>query len=558
MKEHFIEHILRERIPCYFISPHLDDAIFSAGGLLQRLAKGTECTVITVFTGSSKPYTLSARAFMKHCGVPEADRLYSLRRAEDIRAVDAIGAQAIHLSYEDAIFRKKMRQGFFSRLVPEFGHRYPTYRFHITSGVLADEDRAYMDQIAAELKKTIDTSKPYIIFSPLGIGAHVDHIIVRDICVNHFDNVIFWNDIPYSAKHSADETFITERGLVSSSIDFDHAEKDRIMKLYTSQYAIVCRDSRTSELPEVYTMREEGSMKTTVSIGIPAYNEALNIRKLILALLSQRMERIEIKELLIVDDHSTDTTVAEISSIIDPRIRLIKHEKRGGITIGQNQIVAEATGDILVLLDADILPQDEHFLEELCRPLIEDEAIGLVGAQVIAAPAKNFLEKVLATSNELKTEIYTRINNGHTIYLCHGRARAFSKQLYSMIRWPNAFAEDQYCYLFARRHGFNFAYAPQAAVIFRSPSVLSDHFKQSLRFINGHRRMLREFNDPTAPREYRIPLNASTPVVFRFLASKPITTIWYLGIMVITRVASVFVSLDNTSSFEPASSSKKI
>ena len=49
----------------FFVSPHLDDAVFSAGNLLLTLAEKTEIMVINVFTqADTKPYTYSAKKYL--------------------------------------------------------------------------------------------------------------------------------------------------------------------------------------------------------------------------------------------------------------------------------------------------------------------------------------------------------------------------------------------------------------------------------------------------------------------------------------------------------------
>ena len=84
--------IAQKRIPSYFISPHLDDAVLEAGGLLRDLAKMTQVTVVTVFTETSKrPMTLSAKTFMKQCGYDDERKLFLDRRAEDMIVLDSIG-----------------------------------------------------------------------------------------------------------------------------------------------------------------------------------------------------------------------------------------------------------------------------------------------------------------------------------------------------------------------------------------------------------------------------------------------------------------------------------
>jgi len=65
MNNEIINNIIREKIPCFFISPHLDDAALSAGGLIAYLSQHTHVEVIDVFTEAKTLY-----AFCK--GFPSA------------------------------------------------------------------------------------------------------------------------------------------------------------------------------------------------------------------------------------------------------------------------------------------------------------------------------------------------------------------------------------------------------------------------------------------------------------------------------------------------------
>ena len=185
-----------------------------------------------------------------------------------------------------------------------------------------------------------------------------------------------------------------------------------------------------------------------ISIIIPAYNEEQNIKILIESLLAQKISDGNLEEIIVVSDGCTDRTVELVKSIHDPRIKLIEYSKRRGMTYGQNNITSKAEADVLIMLDADVLPGGETFLQEMIKPIIDDREIGIVGADVISIAPKSLFEKIIATSHELKTNIYQQINNGNNIYTCHGRARAFSKTFYKKIKWPHTYPEDSFSYLF--------------------------------------------------------------------------------------------------------------
>jgi len=86
-----------------------------------------------------------------------------------------------------------------------------------------------------------------------------------------------------------------------------------------------------------------------ITVLIPAYNAANYIAEAIHSVLSQTFTAFE---LLILDDGSTDETVAEIKKFDDPRIRLIICEHKG-VALTLNQGLKEARGFYVARFDAD-------------------------------------------------------------------------------------------------------------------------------------------------------------------------------------------------------------
>jgi glycosyltransferase involved in cell wall biosynthesis len=94
-----------------------------------------------------------------------------------------------------------------------------------------------------------------------------------------------------------------------------------------------------------------------LSVVIPTYNRLPILRQCLRALESQQLdEPIEGYEVVLVDDGSTDDTVAwlraEAASL--PHVRLIQQE-HGGPAEGRNRGVAEARGDVIVFIDSDLV-----------------------------------------------------------------------------------------------------------------------------------------------------------------------------------------------------------
>jgi glycosyltransferase involved in cell wall biosynthesis len=107
---------------------------------------------------------------------------------------------------------------------------------------------------------------------------------------------------------------------------------------------------------------ERESYEREVSILIPAYNCAATIERAIRSALQQTFQDFE---LVIVDDGSQDATVEMIATIVDPRIKVIRHKKNLGEAEARNTAVRSASGRFVAFLDSD----DEWLPEKLSRQM---------------------------------------------------------------------------------------------------------------------------------------------------------------------------------------------
>jgi hypothetical protein len=100
----------------------------------------------------------------------------------------------------------------------------------------------------------------------------------------------------------------------------------------------------------------------TISVVTAVYNGVSFLRETIDSILAQSFSDFEY---LLVDDCSTDGSVALIESYKDPRIRLVRRSSNGGIVATRNQGFAMATGEFLALIDQDDLACPDRFAEQL-------------------------------------------------------------------------------------------------------------------------------------------------------------------------------------------------
>ena len=101
-----------------------------------------------------------------------------------------------------------------------------------------------------------------------------------------------------------------------------------------------------------------------ISVVIPTYNRLPILQKCLLALEQQRVaEPISHYEVVLVDDGSTDETVAWLSAQAAalPHVRLIRQD-HGGPALGRNRGVEAARGDVIVFIDSDLVVTEGFLL----------------------------------------------------------------------------------------------------------------------------------------------------------------------------------------------------
>ena len=120
-------------------------------------------------------------------------------------------------------------------------------------------------------------------------------------------------------------------------------------------------------------------MLINLSVVIPCYNEEKTISIIVERIKAQKNLLIEI---IIIDDHSNDNTLNELSKIaqIYPDIKIVRHEKNMGKGSALKSGIKLATGNIILIQDAD-LEYDPNDYHNLLQPFIETDADVVYGTR---------------------------------------------------------------------------------------------------------------------------------------------------------------------------------
>jgi glycosyltransferase involved in cell wall biosynthesis len=113
-----------------------------------------------------------------------------------------------------------------------------------------------------------------------------------------------------------------------------------------------------------------------ITVIIPIYNEAST-----LAILLSRVEAIPIeKEILVVDDGSDEATKQQLNQAIGDQIKLLSHTTNQGKGTAIRTALAKATGDAVIIQDADLEYFPEDYLQ-LIRKYEENNAQAVYGVR---------------------------------------------------------------------------------------------------------------------------------------------------------------------------------
>lgn len=155
-----------------------------------------------------------------------------------------------------------------------------------------------------------------------------------------------------------------------------------------------------------------------ISVVIPVYNEIKTIDEII-----KRVEAVQVAtEIVIVDDGSRDGTREYLTTLQDPIVRVILHDKNQGKGAAVRTGIQSATGDVVIIQDAD-LEYDPREYPELLRPIYEGIADVVYGSRFLGGARRpilywNMVANKLLTfiTNILYNNILSDMETGYKVF----------------------------------------------------------------------------------------------------------------------------------------------
>ncbi len=214
------------------------------------------------------------------------------------------------------------------------------------------------------------------------------------------------------------------------------------------------------------------------SIGVLAYNEAANIEKLLNSLTSQKLDKVNIKEIIVVSSASTDGTneIVEKFSENNENVKLIVEDERRGKSAAINTFIKAAGSEILVIESGDTIPAS-NTIEQMITPFF-DEKIGMTGGRP-------------TPENDPDSFIGYSVN---LLWNLHHKMAMISPKLGEMVAFrkifeeipPESAVDEASIEAIIKDNDLILKYVPEAIIYNKGPENISDFIKQRRRIETGH------------------------------------------------------------------------
>ena len=301
-----------------------------------------------------------------------------------------------------------------------------------------------------------------------------------------------------------------------------------VMWIFTS---LIFYRNREGGKPGAFAAFYQVDEKPLVSFIIPAFNEERNIAKTIAGVLQVDYPDFEV---LVVDDCSTDGTLAEITPFLaDSRVRLVRKQVNEGKAMALNDAIPVSRGELILVMDADAVP-DPGILDHLV-PHFKYPRCAAVTGNPRVANRDSFLAKLQAIEfasiislMRRAQRVWGRIMTMSGVVGIFRRSALFDVGLYS----PDMATEDiDLTWRLQLRH-WDVRYESRAVMWMRVPQSLQGLWRQRRRWALGLSqvltRHLRELMQYKHRRFWPVLIEANLSVIWAY-SYVFLTLVWVIS-----------------------------
>ncbi|MCE9653375.1 MAG: glycosyltransferase [Nitrosarchaeum sp.] len=256
-----------------------------------------------------------------------------------------------------------------------------------------------------------------------------------------------------------------------------------------------------------------------ISIIVPAYNEEKVIANTIEGLLETKYPK---KEIIFVDDGSKDRTL-EIAMKYKDEI-MVLHKENGGKASALNYGMIYATGEIIVIQDADTII-GRHSLKEIVRGFELNEHVAAVAGNIKVRNRVNLLTKCQALEYITGIQIVRRAFDVFgSITIVPGALGAFKKSFLTELGsyGKETIVEDFDQTIKLLKAGLITQGSSKATAYTEAPDTLHDFVAQRKRWYRGNIQVLKRHSDALVNPRFGYLQRLSLPYLFLGMVITPI------------------------------------
>lgn len=295
---------------------------------------------------------------------------------------------------------------------------------------------------------------------------------------------------------------------------------------------------------------------STITIGIPAYNEEVNLRHLIPEIMAQSHQYFKLSKILVISDGSTDETSKLKREFPQLPLQIIVGRNRKGKPARLNELFGLCKTDGVVVIDADTKLSHGHVLDILLKDLLSSQPV-MISGHVEPFEPNNLIEKIAWAGVGIWTIARSKVPI-NSLYNCDGMIRVFSKEVYRHMSFKGNSAEDSYSYLTVVTRGWKFLARKKAIVYYRLPSTFTDYLEQQRRYLTSIDIMSLNFDPQLVKKELLINGRMKLSALIEYFSRDPFYTLLYLIFALYVRFSLLIRPQSHSSMWKILESTKRI
>ncbi len=202
-----------------------------------------------------------------------------------------------------------------------------------------------------------------------------------------------------------------------------------------------------------------------------------------------------LKEIVVNASGSTDNTDAKVQAAMqaDSRIKLISGKKREGKAAALNSILREVDTNVVVFVDADVIPEKQA-ISTLVHPFLHNDSVGICSGNTMPIKARNdFFEFASLFTRSLHHELCTFLASRGLTPKVNGTFFAIRRNILGTFP-RTVVSDDEYASWRAQKLGYQIVYVPNAMVYTRDPHTFGSFIQWQKRIIAGQMYMKKNFD----------------------------------------------------------------